>query len=129
VSEHGADPNAPVAAWMLGNELAKTGALAEAEQAFAMYRALSPSGDFAEDALARQVDMAAEQGNLDHARKLAGQYLKEFPDGPRSADMQVELEQWSRSPGPSSSAAEPDHPSEAPPAAPAVEPSASPNPY
>ncbi len=127
VSEHGSDPNAPVAAWMLGNELAKTGALAEAEQAFAMYRALSPSGDFAEDALARQVDMAAEQGNLDHARKLAGQYLKEFPDGPRSADMQVEIEQWSRSPGPSSSAAEPEvRPSEAPSAAPAPEPSAAP---
>jgi TolA-binding protein len=94
VSEHGADPNAPVAAWMLGNELAKAHDLASAEQAFAMYRALSPNGDFAEDALARQIDMAVEQGNQDHARRLAEQYLKEFPDGPRTADIQALLERW-----------------------------------
>jgi TolA-binding protein len=94
VSEHGADPNAPVAAWMLGSELAKARDLAAAEQAFAMYRALSPNGDFAEDALARQIDMAAGQGNLEHAKKLAGQYLKEFPNGPRSADIQARIEQW-----------------------------------
>lgn len=98
VSEHGADPNASVAAWMLGNELAKGSDFAGAEQAFAMYRALSPNGDFAEDALARQVDMAAEQGNRDHARRLAEQYLKEFPDGPRTADIQSQLEQWMRAP-------------------------------
>lgn len=100
VSEHGADPNAPVAAWMLGSELAKVRDLAGAEQAFAMYRALSPSGDFAEDALARQIDMAADQGNLEHARKLAGQYLKEFPDGPRTADIQARIEQWAEEPAP-----------------------------
>ena len=101
VSEHGADPNAPVAAWMLGNELAKTRDLASAEQAFAMYRALSPNGDFAEDALARQIDMAADQGNLEHGRKLAGQYLKEFPDGPRTAEIRARLEQWAEEPAPS----------------------------
>jgi outer membrane protein assembly factor BamD (BamD/ComL family) len=96
VSEHGADPNAPVAAWMLGNELAKARDFASAEQAFAMYRALSPGGDFAEDALARQVDMAVQQGNLEHARRLAEQYLKEFPDGPRTADIQAQVEEWAR---------------------------------
>lgn len=104
VSEHGADPNAPVAAWMLGSELAKARDLAAAEQAFAMYRALSPNGDFAEDALARQIDMAAEQGNLEHAKKLAGQYLKEFPDGPRTADIQARIEQWAE-PSPSAASA------------------------
>jgi hypothetical protein len=96
VSDHGSDPNAPVAAWMLGNELAKAHDPAGAEQAFATYRALSPGGDFAEDALARQIDMASEQGNSDRAHKLAEQYLKEFPDGPRTADIQAELEQWTR---------------------------------
>ena len=105
VSEHGADPNAPVAAWMLGSELAKVRDLAAAEQAFAMYRALSPNGDFAEDALARQIDMAADQGNVEHAKKLAGQYLKEFPDGPRTADIQARIEQWAEPP-PSRSAHE-----------------------
>jgi TolA-binding protein len=96
VTEHASDPNAPVAAWMLANELAKSRDLAGAEHAFATYRALSPSGDFAEDALARQVDMAAEQGSLERAKRLAGQYLKEFPDGPRSADIQAQYERWSR---------------------------------
>ncbi|HEX4339501.1 MAG TPA: tetratricopeptide repeat protein [Polyangiaceae bacterium] len=108
VSEHGADPNAPVAAWMLGNELAKGRDFSGAEQAFAMYRALSPGGDFAEDALARQIDMAAEQGNRDHARRLAEQYLKEFPDGPRTADIQAELEQWGRAPSAPTPSAEHD---------------------
>ena len=92
VNEHGTDPNAPVAAWMLGNELAKVNDLSGAEQAFAMYRALSPNGDFAEDALGRQIDMAQAQGNLEHARTLASQYMKEFPDGPRSAEIQAELD-------------------------------------
>jgi TolA-binding protein len=96
VNEHASDPSASVAAWMLANELAKSHDLAGAEQAFATYRALSPNGDFAEDALARQVDMAAEQGSLERAKKLAGQYLKEFPDGPRSADIQAQLERWLR---------------------------------
>lgn len=104
VSEHGTDPNAPVAAWMLGNELAKVNDLAGAEQAFAMYRALSPNGDFAEDALGRQIDMAEAQGNLEHARNLAAQYMKEFPDGPRSADIQAELERSLHEAAPSSSA-------------------------
>jgi hypothetical protein len=104
VSEHGADPNAPVAAWMLGSELAKVRDLVAAEQAFAMYRALSPNGDFAEDALARQIDMAADQGNLEHARKLAAQYLKEFPDGPRTAEIQARIEHWAE-PAPSTASA------------------------
>jgi TolA-binding protein len=109
VSEHGSDPNAPVAAWMLGNELAKGRDFPGAEQAFAMYRALSPSGDFAEDALARQVDMAAEQGNRDHARRLAEQYLKEFPDGPRTADIQAELERWAKAPSTATPAPSAEH--------------------
>lgn len=107
VSEHGADPNAPVAAWMLGNELVKAQDFASAEQAFAMYRALSPGGDFAEDALARQIDMAVEQGHTDHARKLAGQYIKEFPDGPRTAEIQAELDAWSREPAASAPPSDP----------------------
>lgn len=104
VAEHGTDPNAPVAAWMLGNELAKVNDLAGAEQAFAMYRALSPNGDFAEDALGRQIDMAQAQGNLEHARNLAAQYMKEFPDGPRSADIQAGLERAAHEPAASTEA-------------------------
>jgi TolA-binding protein len=94
VSTHGADPNAPVAAWMLGNELAKVGDRAGAEQSFALYRALSPGGDFAEDALARQVDFAVEASNVENARKLASQYLREFPDGPRRGEFQAQVDTW-----------------------------------
>lgn len=113
VSEHGSDPNAPVAAWMLGNELAKAHDLASAEQAFAMYRALSPGGDFAEDALARQLDMAMEQGHLEHARKLSLQYIKEFPNGPRTAEIQAQLDLSARAA--EVSAVAPGHPQKAAP--------------
>jgi hypothetical protein len=81
---------------MLGNELAKAGDPDGAAQAFAMYRALSPQGDFAEDALARLFEGAVEQGNLEHARRLAEQYANDFPDGPRGEDIRAglaELEQ------------------------------------
>jgi hypothetical protein len=91
VSQHGSDPNAPVAAWMLGNELAKAGDPEGAAQAFATYRALSPQGDFAEDALARLFEGAVEQGNLEHARRLAEQYANDFPDGPRGEDIRAGL--------------------------------------
>lgn len=94
VSAHGADPNAPVAAWMLGSELAKMGDASGAEQAFAMYRALSPGGDFAEDALGRQVDLAVAQGHVGHASVLARQYLREFPEGPRHVELQAQLDAW-----------------------------------
>lgn len=91
VNLHGSDPNAPVAAWMLGNELMKLGDPHGAAQAFAMYRALSPQGDFAEDALARQFEVATEQGHLKHARALAEQYAKDFPNGPRGAEIRDRL--------------------------------------
>jgi TolA-binding protein len=91
VSQHGTDPNAPLAAWTLGNELTKAGDPDGAAQAFAMYRALSPQGDFAEDALAREFEMALEQGNLEHARKLADQYAEDFPAAPRGADIRARL--------------------------------------
>ena len=91
VNQHGSDPNAPVAAWMLGNELTKAGDVAGASQAFAMYRALSPQGDFAEDALARQFDVALEQGDLDQATRLAEQYARDFPEGRRGEDMAARL--------------------------------------
>jgi TolA-binding protein len=93
VSLHGSDPNAPVAAWMLGNELLKAGDPNRAAQAFAMYRALSPQGDFAQDALARQFEVAADQGNLEDARRLAEQYERDFPEGTRRDDIRARLEE------------------------------------
>jgi TolA-binding protein len=78
---------------MLGNELVKAGDPNRAAQAFAMYRALSPQGDFAQDALARQFEVAADQGNLEDARKLAEQYERDFPEGTRRDDIRARLEE------------------------------------
>ncbi len=58
-------PEAPVAAWTLGNLLDQAGDKQGAAEAYATYRRLSPTGDFAEDAAARQVDVALSQGNFE----------------------------------------------------------------
>lgn len=85
------DPNAPVAAYTLGNMLDRAGDRAGAAQAFAAYRSLSPKGDFAEDALAREVEVAVEQGDLERAKQLADQYAEDFPKGRRRAEIRAEL--------------------------------------
>lgn len=85
------DPNAPLAAWTLANLLERSGDKVGAQKAFAAYRALSPKGDFAEDALARQVEAALEQSNLELAQKLADQYEKDFPNGRRLRELKAEL--------------------------------------
>ncbi len=84
-----ADPNAPLAAWTLGNMLERGGDRAGAAKAYAAYRALSPTGDFAEDALARQVEAAVEQSNLELAKKLSEQYEKDFPNGRRLHELRA----------------------------------------
>lgn len=85
------DPNAPLAAWTLGNLLERSGDKPGAQKAFAAYRALSPKGDFAEDALARQVEAALEQNDVERAKKLAEQYEKDFPSGRRLRELKAEL--------------------------------------
>ncbi len=64
---------------------------AGAAKAYAAYRALSPKGDFAEDALARQVEAAVQAGNVDSAKKLAEQYEKDFPKGRRLRDIRAQV--------------------------------------
>ncbi len=88
VALHPSDPNAPVAAWSLGNLLESSGDRVGAEQAYSAYRALSPQGDFAEDALARQVEIVREQGDLVRARQMARQYVQEFSNGRHIEEMQ-----------------------------------------
>ncbi|MEZ4374973.1 MAG: hypothetical protein R3B07_29445 [Polyangiaceae bacterium] len=85
------DPNAPLAALALGNLLEAAGDKKGAAEAFGLYRSLSPDGDFAEDALARQVLAAIEQGNMELARKLAGQYEKDYPSGRRAQEIRDAL--------------------------------------
>lgn len=91
VGEYAADPVAPLAALNLGNLLEKMGDGAGATEAFAIYRSLSPRGDFAEDALVRQISSAVSAGQQELARNLVAQYESDFPDG-RRAD---EVARWS----------------------------------
>jgi transmembrane sensor len=91
ISQHGSDPLAPLAAWTLGNMLDKAGDREGAADAFAAYRTLSPQGDFAEDALAREIRMAAERGDDALANRLAAQYEQTFPNGRRAQEIKEQL--------------------------------------
>lgn len=90
VEQHTNDPVAPLAALNMGNLLDKMGDGAGATKAFARYRALSPKGEFAEDALVRQLRSAVKAGQQALARKLVHQYEADFPDG-RSAGEVAQL--------------------------------------
>jgi hypothetical protein len=80
-------PEAPLAAWTLGNLLEQAGDRAGADEAYATYRRLSPTGDFAEDAAARQVDAALSQGNVELAARALEEYSRNFPQGRRLAEL------------------------------------------
>jgi hypothetical protein len=84
-------PEAPLAAWTLGNLLEQAGDKAGAAAAYATYRRLSPTGDFAEDAAARQVDAALSQGNLELGRRALEEYAQNFPKGRRVAELRKRL--------------------------------------
>lgn len=81
------DPNAPIAAMMLGNLLSRAGDAAGAAEAYALNRTLSPGGDFAEDALVREFDMAVQAGDVERVKRLLSQYEQEFPNGRHLEDM------------------------------------------
>jgi tetratricopeptide (TPR) repeat protein len=88
-------PEAPLAAWTLANQLEQSGDHTGAAEAYALYRRLSPTGDFAEDAAARQVDAALAEGDAERASALIDQYAKDFPNGRRLAELREELEKLS----------------------------------
>lgn len=85
------DPNAPLAALTLGNLLDRAGDAKGAAAAFSAYRALSPDGDFAEDALARQIEAALGEGDVQRARELMAQYEKQYPAGSRLETLRAEV--------------------------------------
>jgi len=86
VLAHAEAPEAPLAAWTLGNLLDQAGDRPGAAQAFALYRRLSPTGDFAEDAAARQIDVALAEGNLELVTQLVSDYARDFPHGRRLSE-------------------------------------------
>jgi hypothetical protein len=84
-------PEAPIAAWSLANLLDQSGDRAGAADAYATYRRLSPTGDFAEDAAARQVDVAFAQGNLELAGRAVDEYAQNFPKSKRLGELRKRL--------------------------------------
>jgi hypothetical protein len=91
LSAYDSAPEAPIAAWTLGNLLEQAGDRAGAAEAYATYRRLSPTGDFAEDAAARQVDAALAQGNLELGRRTLEEYAQNFPKGRRLVELRKHL--------------------------------------
>lgn len=87
VSDFGDDPVAPLAAWSLGTLLERAGDERGAARAFAAYRALSPEGDFAEDALVRQIESAVQRRERELAHELLAQYERDFPQGGRRSEV------------------------------------------
>ena len=92
VDQYREDENAPLAAMMLGNLLSRTGDSDAAAEAFALNRRLSPGGDFAEDALVREFDMAMAARDLPEAERLRAQYVREYPQGRHQEVLRAELD-------------------------------------
>jgi transmembrane sensor len=88
--EHAADARAPLAAFTLGRVLlTELHRPREAAAAFASARALAPSGAFAEDALAREVEAWAKAGEVAQARARAEEYLRLYSRGRRADVVKV----------------------------------------
>jgi transmembrane sensor len=76
------DSRAPVAAFTLGRVLLEDlGRAAEAADAFAQARRLSPKGPLAFEALAREITARQRAGQTPRAHELARAYLKDYPEG------------------------------------------------
>lgn len=76
------DPRAPLAAFTLGRVLMnELGRPREAAAAFQQVRQKAPASQFAEDALAREVEAWARASEPARARALATTYLERYPSG------------------------------------------------
>ena len=88
--EHADDPRAPLAAFTLGRLLLmELGRPAEAAAAFAQARRFSPTGPFAEDSLAREVEALSRAGMAAEARARAEEYQRVYPNGQRTATVRT----------------------------------------
>ncbi len=80
--EYPDDPRAPLAAFTLGRVLFnELGRPREAAAAFRQVRQKAPGSQFAEDALAREVEAWERASELARARALATEYLERYPSG------------------------------------------------
>jgi transmembrane sensor len=82
--EYPEDARAPMAAFVLGRILAAKGRSNEAMQAFSEARRPGQGDALGEDALARQVEVAAESGDHATAHRLADEFLRTYPMSSRA---------------------------------------------
>jgi transmembrane sensor len=88
IAEYHDDPRAALAAFMLGRVyLDELHDPPQAAAAFAQARTLAAGGPLAEDALAREVEAWVRAGNHKLARERAREYLEQFPEGHRAAEV------------------------------------------
>lgn len=90
LSKHRGDANAPIAAMMLGNLLSQAGDAEGAARAYELHRRLSPAGDFAEDALLREFDMAVTARDLERAQRVLRHYETHYASGPHLREMRAD---------------------------------------
>jgi transmembrane sensor len=82
LSEYPNDPRSPLAAFTLGRVLLnELGRPREAAAAFQQVRQKAPASQFAEDALAREVEAWNRASEPGRARALAATYLERYPSG------------------------------------------------
>jgi transmembrane sensor len=80
--DHPDDPRAPLAAFTLGRVLInELGRPREAAAAFRLVQKKAPTSQFAEDALAREVEAWERASEPARARSLAAEYLERYPSG------------------------------------------------
>jgi transmembrane sensor len=95
VTDHRADPRAPLAAFTLGRVQADTlGNPSAAAQAFALAITLGLPSGLVEDAFARLVETRAHAGDRAGARAAAEAYRERFPDGVHAAA----IDAWTAAP-------------------------------
>jgi transmembrane sensor len=76
------DPRSPLAAFTLGRVLLnELGRPREAAAAFQQVRQKAPASQFAEDALAREIEAWTRASEPGRARALAKVYLERYPSG------------------------------------------------
>ncbi len=76
------DPNAQVAAFVLGQMYEKAGQTALAQTFYDKARSLSPEGALAEDALCKKIQAEHRAAHKDEAVRLGNEYLNKYPNGP-----------------------------------------------
>jgi len=76
------DPNAQVAAYLLGKMYEEAGQAGLARTYFDKSQSLSPDGALAEDALCKKIQSENRAAHKDEAARLGKEYLGKYPNGP-----------------------------------------------